>query len=73
MRWRSWVIITPPKRDDPLYPFILLELLTVLLPQSGFVQRLLTTLDARFIPWAPRKTFKERRSIVVGDPTEELA
>ena len=20
MRWRSWVIITPPKRDDPIYP-----------------------------------------------------
>jgi hypothetical protein len=19
MRWRSWVIITPPKRDDPIY------------------------------------------------------
>src|SRR5580700_7149011 len=35
MRCRSWGIITPPKRDDPLYasghP-------TVFLPQSGFFQ-----------------------------------
>src|SRR5215472_11172614 len=36
MRWRSWVIITPPKRDDPIYAS---EGFTVLLPQSGFVQQ----------------------------------
>src|SRR6266404_6011132 len=36
MRCRSWVIITPPKRDDPIYAS---ERFTVFLPQSGFVQR----------------------------------
>ena len=42
MRWRSWVIITPPKRDDPIYAT---KQLVVFLPQSGFVQRLITSLD----------------------------
>ena len=41
MRWRSWVIITPPKRDDPIYAS---QSLTIFLPQSGFVQHLLTTI-----------------------------
>jgi hypothetical protein len=36
----SKLVIITPKRDDPLYP---LEQLTVLPPQSGFVQRLLAT------------------------------
>jgi hypothetical protein len=39
MRCRSWVIITPPKRDDPIYAS---ERFTVFLPQSGFVQRLIS-------------------------------
>jgi hypothetical protein len=39
MRCRSWVIITPPKRDDPIYAS---ERFTVFLPQSGFVQQAIT-------------------------------
>jgi len=34
----SWVIITPPKRDDPIYAS---ERFSILLPQSGFVQQVL--------------------------------
>jgi hypothetical protein len=43
MRCRSWVIITPPKRDDPIYAS---EQLTVFLPQSGFVQQAFSQLCA---------------------------
>src|SRR6266849_8909352 len=46
MRCRSWVIITPPKRDDPIYAS---ERFTVFLPQSGFVQRLITTVALCYI------------------------
>src|SRR5215469_6269676 len=44
MRWRSWVIITPP---SVMTQFIPLRHLTVFLPHSGFVQQVLTLVDAR--------------------------
>ena len=43
MRCRSWVIITPPKRDDPIYAS---ERFTVFLPQSGFVQQAISLIEA---------------------------
>jgi hypothetical protein len=48
MRCRSWVIITPPKRDDPIYAS---ERFTVFLPQSGFVQQAFTLRTGLSVKW----------------------
>ena len=68
MRCRSWVIITPPKRDDPLYTS---EHPTVFLPQSGFVQQAVTLRHP--IQRRPRWSMKTATSVTRRATTDHLA